>query len=224
MIRAVVTDIEGTTSSLSFVKDVLFPYARQHIADFVQCHYTDSAVRACLDDINRIVGSALDLDGAIQQLIDWIDTDQKITPLKTLQGMLWQEGYQKGDFLGHVYEDAYRNLLHWQQRGLRLYVFSSGSVLAQKLLFTHTAYGDMTPLFSAYWDTHIGGKRETKSYSYILHDIALSADEVVFLSDIKEELDAAKTVGMRTYWLVRDKAFIKDSAHVQASDFDQILL
>ncbi|MEK7207229.1 MAG: acireductone synthase, partial [Pseudomonadota bacterium] len=126
MIKAIVTDIEGTTSSLSFVKDVLFPYARERMADFVRGHAKDAAVRRWLDEVRQIAGSALSNDEIITQLIRWIDEDRKITPLKALQGMIWEDGYKKGDFKGHIYEDAVRHLRKWKDAGIRLYVYSSG--------------------------------------------------------------------------------------------------
>ncbi|MCB1728275.1 MAG: acireductone synthase, partial [Gammaproteobacteria bacterium] len=139
MIQAILTDIEGTTSSISFVKDVLFPYAREHMRDFVQTHADEVPVRQALDDVDNAVGHLLNTEDAIDQLIMWIDQDRKITPLKALQGLIWEAGYRDGDFHGHVYPDAVDRLRRWQADGLRLYVYSSGSVYAQKLLFGHTA-------------------------------------------------------------------------------------
>ena len=143
MIKAIVTDIEGTTSSLSFVKDVLFPYAREHMADFVRSHADEPEVKAQLEEVRRIAAAALELDGVIDQLIQWIDADQKITPLKALQGMIWESGYRSGAFTGHVYADAAAALRRWHEQGLRLYVFSSGSVKAQQLIFGHSDFGDL---------------------------------------------------------------------------------
>ena len=222
MIQAVVTDIEGTTSSLSFVKDVLFPYARAHLADFVHQHAGEPAVRALLAAVGDAVGRALSDDEAIAQLVQWIDEDRKFTPLKTLQGMIWEAGYRNGDFQGHVYEDAVRQLRAWKARGLALYVFSSGSVQAQKLLFAHTAYGDLTPLFSGYFDTTIGAKREADAYRRIAREIGRSPDSILFLSDIREELDAAHAAGMHTGWLVRDGALPADPTHPVARNFDSL--
>ena len=184
MIKAIVTDIEGTTSSLSFVKDVLFPYARAHLPEFVRLYRGNVEVRALLDDARALAGAELDDEKLIAQFIDWIDHDQKITPLKSLQGLIWEAGYRQGDFKGHVYEDAARQLQAWKQAGHALYVYSSGSVHAQKLLFGHTVYGDLTPLFSGYFDTHIGGKREMASYQAIAVKIDLPAEQILFLSDI----------------------------------------
>ena len=224
MIRAIVTDIEGTTSSLSFVKDVLFPYARVRMAAFVHEHAAQPALRAQLGAVDEIVGRTLTEDEAVAQLTRWIDEDKKITPLKTLQGMIWEAGYRNGDFQGHVYEDAVRLLREWKDRGLALYVFSSGSVHAQKLLFGYSACGDLTPLFSGYFDTTIGAKREAESYRHIALNIGIPSGEILFLSDIREELDAAQTAGLRTCWLVRDGALPANSPHPVALDFSEITL
>lgn len=223
MIKAIVTDIEGTTSSLSFVKDVLFPYARARLPDYLRQHADDAEVKALLDDAAALAGGELGVEQLIAQFIDWIDRDQKITPLKSLQGLIWEAGYRQGDFKGHVYADAARHLQAWKQAGYDLYVYSSGSVYAQKLLFGHTEFGDLTPLFSGYFDTHIGGKRETASYLAIAEQIGLAGSEILFLSDIVEELDAARAAGFNTYWLVRDQA-ANPAAHRQVNDFDAIVL
>jgi enolase-phosphatase E1 len=223
MVRAIVTDIEGTTTSLSFVKDVLFPYARDHMAEFVRAHRNDPAVKTQLNEVKKTIGQLLDEAGVVAQLIRWIDEDKKITPLKALQGLIWEAGYRAGDFHGHVYEDAVRGLRAWREQGLRLYVYSSGSVLAQKLLYGHTEYGDLRPLFSGYFDTTIGGKREADSYRRIATSVNLPAAEILFLSDVVEELDAARNAGFQTYWLVRDGA-PADPAHPVARNFDEIRL
>ena len=223
MIKAIVTDIEGTTTSLSFVKDVLFPYARQHVAEFIRQHAQRAEVKAQLDEVSNIVGQQLDQEQVIAQLIQWIDEDQKITPLKSLQGMIWQAGYKSGDFTGHVYEDAARKLRDWHERGIKLYVFSSGSVKAQQLIFGYSDFGDMTPLFSGYFDTQIGSKREVDAYQHIVNQLDCPAGEVLFLSDIEQELQAASEAGMKTVQLVReDQPAWNDT--IQATDFDQITI
>jgi enolase-phosphatase E1 len=222
MIRAVLTDIEGTTTDIAFVHKTLFPYARAHIADFVRAHASDSFVREQLAAVSHEAGRALNDDEAIAQLIRWIDEDRKITPLKALQGVVWEQGYRNGDFTGHVYPEVPGSLRRWQAEGKKLYVYSSGSVQAQKLIFGYTPFGDLTPLFSGYFDTRIGGKREAGSYQRIAQEIGLPAGEVLFLSDIVEELDAASAAGMQTIWLVRDGALDPDARHPQRQSFDVI--
>lgn len=224
MIKAILTDIEGTTTSIAFVHEVLFPYAHARIAEFVVAQADDARVREQLDAVGRIEGCALTPTQAGTVLQRWIDEDRKATPLKALQGMVWAQGYADGTLKGHVYADTPVHLRRWHQQGKRLYVYSSGSVEAQQLIFGHTDYGDLTPLFSGYFDTRIGGKRETKSYRTVLDQIGLPGSQVIFLSDIAEELDAARVAGLHTCQLLRDVRTDAASAHPQAQDFSRISL
>lgn len=221
-VEAIVTDIEGTTTSVRFVYDVLFPHARARMAAFVRAHASEPAVRAQLDAVAAETGQALDDEGAIAELLRWMDEDRKITPLKALQGMIWKAGYAAGDFTGHVYADAERGLHRWKAQGLRLYIYSSGSVEAQKLLFGHSDFGDMTALFDGYFDTRIGGKRDEASYRRIADEIGLVPQRILFLSDIGEELDAARAAGLQTCWLVRDGKPDATARHPQVGDFDAV--
>ena len=221
MIRAILTDIEGTTSSLSFVKDVLFPYAREHLEGFVRSRAADAEVRRLLADVGKECGRALDDNEAILELIRWIDEDRKLTPLKALQGLVWEAGYRTGDFHGHVYPEVPRKLHEWREQGLTLYVYSSGSVHAQKLLFAHTEYGDLTPLFSGYFDTRVGAKQEADSYRAIAAQAGFPPGEILFLSDIGAELDAAREAGLKTCQLLRQGTIPSDS-HPHAVDFDAV--
>lgn len=228
MIKAIVTDIEGTTSSLSFVKDVLFPYARKQLPEYVRQHQHEAVVKQILQDTCREAEIQCQCDNdtqaAIEQLIQWIDADQKITPLKALQGLIWQAGYQQGELKGHLYPDAVSNLKRWHDQGIALYVYSSGSILAQKLLFAHTEAGDLTPLFSGFFDTTTGGKKDVESYRKIAQAIGFPKENILFLSDIKEELDAAQQAGLQTIWLVRGEKPNAQAAHQQVSDFAAITL
>jgi len=217
MIKAIVTDIEGTTSSLSFVKDVLFPYARSQLRKFVAEHKDDPAVREILQEAKLEAGGGLSDDEIVERMILWIDEDKKVTPLKSLQGLIWEHGYQNGDFTGHIYDDAVEKLKKWHAEGIRLYVYSSGSVHAQKLLFGHTDHGDLTPLFDGYFD-----KREADAYRHIVNELNLPAEAILFLSDIQEELDAARAAGMQTVWLVREGNLSTLSEHQQVNSFESI--
>jgi len=219
-LRAVVTDIEGTTSALAFVHETLFPYARERLAGFVATRGADPAVRAALDEARALLDAAATDGDVVRAMIEWIDADRKIAPLKALQGMIWEEGYRNGALRGHLYEDAARRLRAWHAQGLWLYVFSSGSVQAQRLLFAHTGYGDLTGLFSGFFDTRTGPKREAESYRAIARAAALPPAAMLFLSDTREELDAARAAGMATVWLVRGRAPDPGAAHPQAADFD----
>jgi len=204
MIKAIVTDIEGTTSSIDFVHQVLFPYARKHLADFVRSHLDNPEVQEQLAAVERELGEAhLSLDEALAHLMEWMDEDRKLTPLKVLQGLVWEQGYRQGDFTGHIYQDAVDGLRRWHERGVRLYVYSSGSVQAQKLLFAHSDAGDLTALFSGYFDTTIGAKREVAAYCLIIEALELAAHEIVFLSDIPAELVAANAAGIQAIGLAR---------------------
>lgn len=224
MIKAIITDIEGTTSSLAFVKDILFPYARNHIAAYILIHEKEPPVQQSLLEARKLIGADLTTEQLIHTFIQWIDEDKKITPLKTIQGLLWEDGYCKGDFKGHIYKDAVENLKKWKDLGIKIFVYSSGSIFAQKLLFGHTDYGDLNPFFTGYFDTTIGVKTSVDSYRKIASSIALCPDNCLFLSDIKHELDAAHEVGMHTIWLVRKGNLDPSADHMQVTNFNAIHL
>lgn len=201
-VKAVLTDIEGTTSSISFVHDVMFPYARERMAAYVRAHEAELEVH--LNDVRAEEGDKrLPLDEVIGTLISWIDEDRKATPLKAIQGMIWKEGFKSEAFKGHIYEDAVAGLKRWHEAGKALYVYSSGSIAAQKLLYGHSEAGDITPMFSGYFDTTTGPKRETLSYEKIAQALKLPAGEIVFLSDVVAELEAADEAGFQTVLLDR---------------------
>ncbi|MBD9416630.1 acireductone synthase [Pseudomonas sp. PDM16] len=208
-IRAILTDIEGTTSAVSFVFDVLFPYAFEHLPQFVLEHAQEPAVAAQLDAVRAESGEAgADLIQVIEILLQWIVEDRKATPLKTLQGMVWKQGYEAGQLKGHVYPDAVEALRRWHEEGYALYVYSSGSVQAQQLLFGCSVAGDLSSLFDGYFDTASGPKREARSYLNIAEAIGVPGDEILFLSDVVEELDAAQQAGMQTIGLAREGGYL----------------
>ena len=198
MTPTILTDIEGTTSSISFVKDVLFPYARKALPEFVRLHGGEPEVRYWLDLAAVDAGSMCQDDMIVELLQGWIDEDRKHPALKALQGLIWAGGYASGDYVAHVYVDAVAALREWKAAGHGLFVYSSGSVTAQKLLFGHSSAGDLRPLFTGYFDTAVGGKREAQSYRNVLGALGLAAAEVIFLSDVVDELDAAREAGMQT--------------------------
>lgn len=218
MIKAILTDIEGTTSSISFVRDVLFPYAAEHLPMFVRTNAKNPAVAEQLQLAAQEAGvSETDYPAIIAALQQWIAEDKKITPLKALQGMLWEHGYRHRDYRAHVYQDAFEQLKIWHAAGLPLYVYSSGSIQAQKLFFAYSEFGDMAPFFSGYFDTTSGAKQDAESYRRIVAAIGLSAENVLFLSDIVAELDAAKQAGLQTCWLVRPADVVADDKIIAAS-------
>lgn len=220
--RAILTDIEGTTSSIAFVHEVLFPYSRARLADYVSQHADDPAVAAILGEVRGEACAPLDLAGCTALLAEWHDADRKIAPLKSLQGLIWAEGYAAGTLQGHVYADAVEGLRRWHARGIALHVYSSGSVAAQKLIFGHTAYGDLTPLFSGYFDTAVGGKKEAASYAAIADAIGVAPAEILFLSDVEAELAAAAAAGLAVTLLARD-GVPAASAYPVTESFDTIL-
>ena len=203
-VKAILTDIEGTTSSIDFVHNTLFPYAREHLPAFVRAHADEPAVAEQLLAVAAELGEAhLSVEEALAHLLEWIDEDRKLTPLKALQGMLWAQGYAAGDYTGHIYADAADYLRRWQAQGLRLAVYSSGSVQAQQLLFAYSDAGDLSGLFAAFFDTALGGKREQDSYATIAKVMELPSEQVLFLSDIPAELRAAQAAGMQVLGLAR---------------------
>jgi 5-methylthioribose kinase len=219
--RALLLDIEGTTSSLSFVKDELFPYAHARLPGYVTEHAQE--LSALLDDVRGIEGNAaLDTQQLIATLQRWIGEDRKLTPLKSLQGLIWQEGYERGELRGHVYRDAVEALHAWHAAGLKIYIYSSGSVLAQRLIFSHTEYGDLTPCFSGYFDTTIGGKLEPDSYRTIAARIGLPPAAVLFLSDHSGEISAAAIAGLQVIQVCRDPAAEATRDRTQIASFAEL--
>lgn len=227
--RAILTDIEGTTSSISFVKNVLFPYACAALPGFVAAHGQQPEVRRWLDAVAAETGAGDDTQ-IVQTLQDWIDADRKHTALKALQGMIWETGYRNGDYTAHLYPEVAAQLRGWHAAGLSLHVYSSGSVPAQKLFFGHSDAGDLRGLISGWYDTQTGPKREAASYRAISSAIGLPAHEILFLSDVVEELDAARDAGLQTRLLDRldDYPMPRTGAaaggHLRVENFDQIVL
>ncbi len=207
---AILTDIEGTTTPIAFVHDVLFPYARARMAAFVAAHAGDPV----LADVP---------EPRLETLLGWMDRDAKITALKAIQGMIWEQGYRAGDIQSDVYPEVGPALRRWARGGLRLFVYSSGSVAAQKLLFGHTKEGDLLPLFQGFFDTKVGAKREAASYAAITRGVNVPAGEMLFLSDIEAELDAAAASGLRTCQLVRvTDGTVPSQRHETAADFAEV--
>lgn len=223
-LRAIITDIEGTTSSIDFVHKVLFPYSRAALPGFVNERRGDPEVRRWLQQVADEVGCGVDDPQVVDTLLHWIDIDRKHTALKALQGLIWESGYVQGEFRAHVYPDVPDVLRAWRDAGLRLYVYSSGSVAAQKLFFGHSEAGDLLPLFDGHFDTTVGGKREAESYRRILEAIGLPGGEVLFLSDVVAELDAAREAGLHTLLLERGEPVADRNGHAAVRDFHGITL
>ena len=222
-VKAVVTDIEGTTSSISFVHDILFPYARERMEDYVRGHEGElgDVVAGVCAEAGKAEMSAEEVSAT---LISWIDEDRKATPLKEIQGRIWDEGFRSGAFTGHMYDDAVVGLKRWYEAGLKLHVYSSGSIAAQKLLYGFSDAGDLTPMFSGYFDTTTGPKREQASYEKIAEAIGLPAAQIVLLSDVVAELEAADGAGFQTVLLDRGHELGADAWANVTDSFDDVML
>jgi enolase-phosphatase E1 len=223
-IRAIVTDIEGTTSSIDFVRDTLFPYARKRLPAFVETHADTPEVQHWLHEAALEAGIVEASRGEIINLLQsWIDEDRKSTALKALQGMIWKDGYEAGDYRAHMYPEVAGKLRDWRADGITLFVYSSGSVQAQQLFFGFSEAGDLRPLLAGYFDTQTGPKRERLSYTKIADAIGENPEHILFLSDIVQELDAAREAGMRTTWLVRPpQPLPAESTHPVVASFSSI--
>jgi len=199
--RAVLLDVEGTVGDVTFVQQVLFPYARERLASFVARNASVPEVAPLLAEAARAASVAVeDSDAVVRALLAWSDANAKVGALKALQGMIWREGYEGGALRAPVYEDVPDSLHAWHARGLDLAIYSSGSVLAQRLYFAHSSAGDLTPLLSAYFDTAIGAKGESASYTRIAGALGVDVGAACFFSDAPAEIDAARAAGM---WAVR---------------------
>lgn len=237
--RAVLLDIEGTTTPIDFVVDVLFPYAAKNVEAFLARHSEDMQVKNTLDDLRR--HHALDSAAgpgfpswkeAIPQenlqsaagYVRWlIARDSKVTPLKALQGRIWEEGYRRGELKGQLYPDVPVALARWRRQGIRIAIFSSGSVLAQQLLFNNSTAGDLSPFIEAYFDTATGPKREPSSYLKIAAALKLAPEQILFVSDVIPELDAARAAGMATVQSLRPGvSSTPESPHHTVTDFNAL--
>jgi enolase-phosphatase E1 len=199
--RAVLLDVEGTVGDVRFVVEVLFPYARDRLAAFVARRAESPEVAPILAEAAALARlPAGDQGGIVRALEAWSDTNAKVGPLKALQGMIWQDGYRDGLLRAHLYDDVPAALRGWRERGIDLAIYSSGSVLAQRLYFAHSSAGDLTPLLRAHFDTAIGAKGDRASYERIATALAVPGDAVSFFSDSSAEIDAARAAGM---WAIR---------------------
>lgn len=215
MITHVLTDIEGTTTSIAFVHRTLFPYAAEALEGFLAAHGEAPEVAAIMAEVPG--------PDRLATLRDWMARDAKATPLKALQGLIWRAGYASGALRGHLWPDVPGALRAWRARGLHLGVYSSGSEEAQRLLFRHAEAGDLEGLFERFFDTRMGAKREAESYRRIAADWGAPPGAILFLSDVAEELDAARAAGFATCQLVRPEDGTRPSGrHPEAADFNGV--
>jgi enolase-phosphatase E1 len=233
-VRAFLLDVEGTTTPITFVHDVLFPYARRGLPGFLRARAENAEVLDALRRLRQEHRSDAEgnrapppwpaddgIDGAIGYLEWLMDADRKSTALKALQGLVWQEGFGSGELRGQVYPDVPRALARWRRQGRSTFIYSSGSVLAQRLIFSRTEAGDLTPLLGGYFDTTTGPKKEAASYRRIAAEIGVSPGEVLFVSDSADEVAAALGAGLRAALCARDNTPSFDGAPVIRS-FDAL--
>lgn len=224
-IAAIVLDIEGTTTDIAFVKNTLFPYAEERLERFMADFAPTSAGQEILDQVRSEVGNpTLSQDQCVAQLLAWARADQKVTPLKAVQGLIWEEGYRTKAYYSHLYEDAAAHIRSWHRRGVPLYIYSSGSIGAQQLLFAHTIVGDITPCLRGYFDTTTGPKVEATSYEKIAASLGIAAAELLFLSDHSGELAAARQAGWQVGAVQRPGTADFDDDLTVVSDFGQLPL
>ncbi len=227
-VRHVIVDIEGTTSASAFVYDVLFPYARERFAPWIDVHANETETAAVIASVGAEIGVGdPSHDQVVEALTEWTDADRKVTPLKTLQGLIWEQGFANGDLTSHFFPDAITALSDWHDAGLPISVYSSGSVLAQRNWYAHSPAGDLTPWMSDYYDTaNAGPKRESSSYRAIAEAIDADPGSLLFCSDVVAELDAAREAGWQVVRVRRagEPHAVEDSAYPEVNEMTAIHL
>ncbi|PVZ63431.1 acireductone synthase [Pelagibaculum spongiae] len=222
MTRALLVDLEGTICPVDFVYKTLKDYSIQQMSAYL----TDRAAKNALPHALKALADAADIEpgnlaALADQLVHWIQQDEKSAQLKMLQCQVWAEGFIKGDLSFPVFEDSASHLRQWKLVGVRSYLLSTAPVMAQKLMLEHSRYGDLQDVVSGHFDTHIGCKVETNTYQQVANKLKLKPSEILFISDSAEELDAAAETGMQTCHLVRDGQEA-DSGHKIVNDFYEI--
>jgi len=234
MIKAILLDIEGTTTPIDFVHQTLFPFARRRMAEFVEENFSalgdeikrlkveheeDYAEEFYVKEFDETVPASI-----ANYLIFLIDEDRKSTALKSIQGKIWQAGYEAGELKSEVFPDVPRAFARWREQGKTIAIYSSGSVLAQKLIFRYSNGGDLRTFIADYFDTNVGGKKDAASYRNIATALNFPVDEILFVSDVEAELKAAKAAGMETILSIREGNAPLDSktTHQSVKSFDEI--
>ena len=206
--KYILMDVEGTTSSISFVHDVLFPYSLTRIEFFIHENLNEPTVQRIVKELKVFLPQDIANDQLIDQVIlllkKWIHEDRKHPLLKELQGLIWKQGYETGELKGHVYEDVPIAFKNWAAQGIKLGIYSSGSVLAQRMLFGNSLFGNLNPWISDNFDTAAGPKKVPQSYREISDTIKTPAKQICFLSDSAEEIHAAEEVGLRAIQILRE--------------------
>jgi enolase-phosphatase E1 len=197
-------DIEGTIADIAFVKNVLFPYSARELRNFVSKNKTNPKVRQCLSDAALAEPAVQGDELVISRLLEWIEKDIKHPALKTLQGLIWRQGFEQNIFRAHLYPDVLPQWQIWQRQGLRLGIYSSGSIDAQNLFFEYSVEGDVRHFLEANFDLETGSKKDRTSYTMIAQKLQLSPSEILFLSDAPSELEAARAAGLQTALVARE--------------------
>lgn len=223
--KGILLDIEGTTSSIRFVYDVMFPYVRENLVDYMNQHWGSDSLRQSIDLLALDIGYTCaaewlqGLNDSQQKkrveaaVIQLMDNDVKATGLKQLQGQIWESGFRRGKLVAHLYADVAPAICHWKSQGLDIRIYSSGSIAAQKLFFGHTAEGDLLKCFTGHYDTTTGSKQEVASYRKIADDFGYSAHQILFISDMLGELQAADQSGMQVLLSFRPGNAAIDQPH-----------
>jgi enolase-phosphatase E1 len=232
--KAILLDIEGTTTPIDFVHKRLFPFAKAKIGEFVEMHFDEIKTEIeqlkteyRKDFTDQIYGRdfrASSPESVANYLKFLIEVDRKSTPLKSLQGKIWQAGYESGELRSEMFTDVPRAFERWKEQGKTIAIYSSGSVLAQKLIFKYSNFGDLSEFISNYFDTNIGGKKEAESYVKIAAALNHPPKRIAFVSDILAELDAARNAGMQTVLSMREGngQITEDFTHRSVNSFDEI--
>jgi enolase-phosphatase E1 len=237
-IRGILLDIEGTTSSISFVYDVMFPFVREQLMQFLERNWNSATLNACLDRLALDIGHtdrqswlgelsesesrSSNQQFQIQQAVHRLmDADAKVTGLKQLQGLIWESGFKSGQLIGHLFEEVGQSIHAWASQGIDVRIYSSGSIAAQQLFFGHSDAGNLLPQIRGHYDTTLGGKQSPESYQKIATDIELLPEQILFISDVVAELSAAKTAGMQTLLSIRpgNKPVPPDHGFTSVTDF-----
>ncbi|MBI1760034.1 MAG: acireductone synthase [Acidobacteria bacterium] len=236
-VPVILLDIEGTTTPIDFVYQVLFPYARLHLKEYLALHWSEHEVQEDLLGLRAehaadvahqlappVWAESAVLESAAAYLLWLMEQDRKSTALKSLQGKIWATGYRQGELRSVMFEDVPRALARWYEQERRVCLYSSGSVLAQKLLFAHTTAGDLTSCLSGYFDTTSGPKRAAHSYQTIAAALAVSPAHVAFISDVTAELEAAHAAGLQTLLAVRpgNAPAVPPGFSQQVQSFDEV--
>ena len=233
--QVILLDIEGTTASVDFVHEVMFPFVTRNLSSFLDATWGQAeTVAACLRIAQDAGHESLEAWQATtgrpgrtlieQQIGDLMRGDIKATGLKAMQGLVWQKGFESGELVAPIYDDVLPQLIRWKEIGLDIRIYSSGSIAAQKLFFGHTQHGDLLHYFSGHYDTTIGGKKEAESYQKIAADIGVKPDSILFVSDLEGELEAARNAGVQVAAAIRpgNKPLSEKAVFPRIASFDEI--